>query len=250
MPHVQRIVLDGPERRRLPAPTPPARSSCSRSVICPDRLGPALGPPPRSRSPCGPGCSLRCTLPCAAAKSRVPRAALAAGDREGAARSADPRRDQPARADRVRNLLVRDGRDADSGRLRESRSTPRPTGATTARSSRSGPRAATSSRRAWQAAGLRRGGGRRAVGWASLTRAARSAGSRVLDRAFLDRPWGRADALRAREVMRPRARRRAARVGGGAERACFYERIGGSYIRDSEVTEWGRVLEVLGVDLR
>jgi GNAT superfamily N-acetyltransferase len=30
----------------------------------------------------------------------------------------------------------------------------------------------------------------------------------------------------------------------------FYERMGGSYVRDSEVTEWGRVLEVLGVDLR
>ena len=29
----------------------------------------------------------------------------------------------------------------------------------------------------------------------------------------------------------------------------FYERMGGSYVRDSEVTEWGRVLEVLGVDL-
>ena len=30
----------------------------------------------------------------------------------------------------------------------------------------------------------------------------------------------------------------------------FYERMGGSYVRDSEVTEWGRVLEVLGVELR
>jgi GNAT superfamily N-acetyltransferase len=29
----------------------------------------------------------------------------------------------------------------------------------------------------------------------------------------------------------------------------FYERMGGSYVRDSEVTEWGRVLEVLGLDL-
>ena len=29
----------------------------------------------------------------------------------------------------------------------------------------------------------------------------------------------------------------------------FYERMGGSYVRDSEVTEWGRVLEILGVDL-
>jgi GNAT superfamily N-acetyltransferase len=29
----------------------------------------------------------------------------------------------------------------------------------------------------------------------------------------------------------------------------FYERMDGSYVRDSEVTEWGRVLEVLGVDL-
>lgn len=29
----------------------------------------------------------------------------------------------------------------------------------------------------------------------------------------------------------------------------FYERMGGSYVRDSEVTEWGRVLDVLGVEL-
>jgi GNAT superfamily N-acetyltransferase len=29
----------------------------------------------------------------------------------------------------------------------------------------------------------------------------------------------------------------------------FYERMGGTYVRDSEETEWGRVLEVLGLDL-
>jgi GNAT superfamily N-acetyltransferase len=29
----------------------------------------------------------------------------------------------------------------------------------------------------------------------------------------------------------------------------FYERMGGAYVRDSEVTEWGRILEVLGVSL-
>ena len=29
----------------------------------------------------------------------------------------------------------------------------------------------------------------------------------------------------------------------------FYERMGGAYVRDSEETEWGRVLEVLGVEL-
>jgi len=29
----------------------------------------------------------------------------------------------------------------------------------------------------------------------------------------------------------------------------FYERMGGSYVRPSEVTEWGRVLDVLGVEL-
>ncbi len=29
----------------------------------------------------------------------------------------------------------------------------------------------------------------------------------------------------------------------------FYERMGGAYIRDSELTEWGRLLEVLGVSL-
>jgi len=29
----------------------------------------------------------------------------------------------------------------------------------------------------------------------------------------------------------------------------FYEHLGGAYVRDSEETEWGRVLEVLGVEL-
>jgi GNAT superfamily N-acetyltransferase len=29
----------------------------------------------------------------------------------------------------------------------------------------------------------------------------------------------------------------------------FYERMGASYVRDSETTEWGRVLDVLGVSL-
>ncbi|HSS81385.1 MAG TPA: GNAT family N-acetyltransferase [Gaiellaceae bacterium] len=29
----------------------------------------------------------------------------------------------------------------------------------------------------------------------------------------------------------------------------FYEHMGGAYVRDSEVTEWGRVLEVLAVEL-
>jgi GNAT superfamily N-acetyltransferase len=29
----------------------------------------------------------------------------------------------------------------------------------------------------------------------------------------------------------------------------FYERMGATYVRDSEVTEWGRVLEVLGLRL-
>ena len=29
----------------------------------------------------------------------------------------------------------------------------------------------------------------------------------------------------------------------------FYEHLGATYVRDSEETEWGRVLEVLGVDL-
>jgi GNAT superfamily N-acetyltransferase len=30
----------------------------------------------------------------------------------------------------------------------------------------------------------------------------------------------------------------------------FYERMGGAYVRDSPVTEWGRVLEVFGLALR
>ena len=31
--------------------------------------------------------------------------------------------------------------------------------------------------------------------------------------------------------------------------AGFYEHLGGAYVRDSEETEWGRVLQVLAVDL-
>ena len=31
--------------------------------------------------------------------------------------------------------------------------------------------------------------------------------------------------------------------------AGFYEHLGGAYVRDSDETEWGRVLEVLGLDL-
>ncbi|HKG42773.1 MAG TPA: GNAT family N-acetyltransferase [Gaiellaceae bacterium] len=29
----------------------------------------------------------------------------------------------------------------------------------------------------------------------------------------------------------------------------FYERLGATYVRESEETEWGRVLEVLGIEL-
>jgi len=29
----------------------------------------------------------------------------------------------------------------------------------------------------------------------------------------------------------------------------FYKHLGGTYVRDSDETEWGRVLEVLGLDL-
>jgi GNAT superfamily N-acetyltransferase len=29
----------------------------------------------------------------------------------------------------------------------------------------------------------------------------------------------------------------------------FYERVGGRYLRDSDPSEWGRVLQVMGVDL-
>jgi GNAT superfamily N-acetyltransferase len=31
--------------------------------------------------------------------------------------------------------------------------------------------------------------------------------------------------------------------------AGFYAHMGGTYVRDSEETEWGRVLQILGVDL-
>jgi GNAT superfamily N-acetyltransferase len=30
----------------------------------------------------------------------------------------------------------------------------------------------------------------------------------------------------------------------------FYERVGGRYLRDSEPTEWGRIVPVMGIDLR
>ena len=52
-------------------------------------------------------------------------------------------------------------------------------------------------------------------------------------------------------IPAPSNRSRARRLEWEAEPNAtgFYERMGGTYVRDSEVTEWGRVLEVLGVAL-
>lgn len=51
-------------------------------------------------------------------------------------------------------------------------------------------------------------------------------------------------ALRARELGARRLEWEAEPHAQG-----FYEHMGASYVRDSEVTEWGRVLDILGVDL-
>jgi hypothetical protein len=63
-----------------------------------------------------------------------------------------------------------------------------------------------------------------------------------LDRARCRQPSLRAVAGRSRELGAERLEWEAEPNARG-----FYERMGGTCVRDGDVTEWGRVLEVLGV---
>lgn len=88
------------------------------------------------------------------------------------------------------------------------------------------------------------------VGWASLI-----ARGEVgwLEDLWIDPPWiGRGVGRLLFEHVAGRARELgASRLEWEAEPNArgFYERMGATYVRDSEVTEWGRVLDVLGVEL-
>jgi GNAT superfamily N-acetyltransferase len=152
----------------------------------------------------------------------------------------------------VRNLLVRDGRDADFGRLRE---------------------IAVDSKAHWgydrrrveewaESGDLEPESlGKRLVyvaeadgelaGWASLIPRGEVG---WLEDLWIEPAWiGRGVGRMLFEHVKERARSLGATwLEWEAEPNArgFYERMGGSFVRDSEVTEWGRVLEVLGVELR
>jgi GNAT superfamily N-acetyltransferase len=88
------------------------------------------------------------------------------------------------------------------------------------------------------------------VAWASLTPRGEVG---WLEDLWVDPPWiGRGVGRLLFEHVADRARDLGARrLEWEAEPNAlgFYERLGGRYLRDSELTEWGRVLDVLGVDL-
>jgi GNAT superfamily N-acetyltransferase len=89
-----------------------------------------------------------------------------------------------------------------------------------------------------------------AVGWASLIPRGEVG---WLEDLWIDPPWiGRGVGRLLFEHVAGRARELgASRLEWEAEPNAhgFYERMGATYVRDSEVTEWGRVLDVLGVEL-
>jgi GNAT superfamily N-acetyltransferase len=88
------------------------------------------------------------------------------------------------------------------------------------------------------------------VGWASLIPRGEVG---WLEDLWIDPPWiGRGVGRLLFEHVAGRARELGARrLEWEAEPNAqgFYERMGATYVRDSEVTEWGRVLDVLGVEL-
>jgi GNAT superfamily N-acetyltransferase len=88
------------------------------------------------------------------------------------------------------------------------------------------------------------------VGWAALIPRGEVG---WLEDLWVDPAWiGRGLGRKLFERVAAEARERGARrLEWEAEpnASGFYEHMGGSYVRDSEVTEWGRVLEVLGVAL-
>jgi GNAT superfamily N-acetyltransferase len=88
------------------------------------------------------------------------------------------------------------------------------------------------------------------VGWAALIPRGELG---WLEDLWVDPPWiGRGVGRLLFEHVAGRARELGARrLEWEAEPNAtgFYERMGGRYLRESEVTEWGRVLDVLGVEL-
>ena len=88
------------------------------------------------------------------------------------------------------------------------------------------------------------------VGWASLVPRGEVG---WLEDLWIDPPWiGRGVGRLLFEHVAGRARELgASRLEWEAEPNAhgFYERMGATYLRESEVTEWGRVLDVLGVEL-
>jgi len=90
----------------------------------------------------------------------------------------------------------------------------------------------------------------RPVGWAALIPRGEVG---WLEDLWVDPPWiGRGVGRMLFEHVAAEARQRGARrLEWEAEPNAqgFYEHLGATYVRDSEETEWGRVLEVLGVDL-
>ena len=90
----------------------------------------------------------------------------------------------------------------------------------------------------------------RPVGWAALIPRGEVGWLEDLwvEPAWIGRGLGRALFERVAAEARERGARR---LEWEAEpnAAGFYEHLGGAYVRDSEETEWGRVLQVLAVDL-
>lgn len=88
------------------------------------------------------------------------------------------------------------------------------------------------------------------VGWAALIPRGEVG---WLEDLWVDPPWiGRGVGRLLFEHVAERARGLGARrLEWEAEPNAhgFYERMGATYVRDSAVTEWGRVLDVLGVEL-
>jgi GNAT superfamily N-acetyltransferase len=92
----------------------------------------------------------------------------------------------------------------------------------------------------------------RAVAWAAL--APRAGETMWLDDLWVDPAWmGRGvGSLLFRHALERARNLGAVRLEWEAEPNAvgFYEKLGGRYLRDSEPSAWGRVIPVLGIDLR
>jgi GNAT superfamily N-acetyltransferase len=90
----------------------------------------------------------------------------------------------------------------------------------------------------------------RAVGWCSLEV---RAGAWILEDLWVEPAWmGKGAGSRLFKHAAAHARSLGARrLEWEAEpnAVAFYERMGGSYVRDSEPSAWGRIIPVMGIDL-